>query len=149
MRFYQRLAVFAFLSLLFTRSFAQPTVYPPYGCKATSNNVVYYDWLGTSDGGKYVFKGYPTYSIAPYTWNSSAMAAYPCYRWIVDENPQGCKIKTSSSSNTYIAGQRGYFLQSTTYCPLDDYIILLFIPLMVLGWCYIRGANLAQKSSLL
>lgn len=126
-----------FLSL--NKSFGQPTVYPPFGCKATSTNTVYYDWLGTSDMGSYVFKGYPTYAIAPYTWNTAAMNAYSCYRWIRYEVPQGCKIKTSASSATYIAGERGYFDQSATYCPLDDYIGYLIFPIALLVALYIRA----------
>lgn len=127
--------VFAFAPKLYS----QPTVYPPIGCKSTSGNIVYYDWLGSDNGGKYVFKGYPSYAITPYTWNSTAMNNYPCYRWIVYENPMGCKIKTSASSNTYIDGQRGYFQYSTTYCPIDDYVTYLILGTAFIGAFIIRG----------
>lgn len=98
------------------------------------NGGVYYDWLNTSTdvGGTWPAPGAVRYyNFDPSgrrALNYASNTAYNCYGFIAGSPAnESCRV---SGNN----GVRGYFLYSTTYCPLDDYIPLLLIIGGILGF---------------
>lgn len=116
-------------------SFGQAPTTGHYYCLGT-NDIAYGDWVSPwqnpSGTGPYVFDA----QGSSYNWTTTNQNTYSCYRFIEDSGGYGCTIK--QSNGTYSSGTRGPFYYSTTYCPLDDYIWLLIIPVGAFAFFSLR-----------
>lgn len=128
------------LNISFSQSLFAQNAPPQTGVWVCNySNGVYYDWLGTyTDVGTGIW---PAPGVTRYynfnptgtrALNFASNPAYACYRFIAGSPAnESCRI---SGNN----GVRGYFLYSLTYCPIDEYVILMLIISGISGFLFIR-----------
>ncbi len=113
---------------------------PGNGCKSRSSPTRVFQTAVPNYAGLPAYKGYGGVQYSEWTVQYD-ITTYPCVTWTTTST-RGCYIRTGTGSDDYVRGDYGYFSGNfTTNCPIDESILLLFIPVGLMAVYHVKRAR--------